>query len=130
MKAGGAKGGSRKSFPEGKQTRHGRPKRMGPETKGIRYQSATFPTVQGMMHYVNEQTLMMEHRRQARKTATGVDGVDKMAYDENAEENILELVSKMKKLQYRPQAVRRAYIPKGNGNAEAAWRSVLCTICG
>lgn len=88
---------------------------MEPETKGIRYQSATFPTVQGLMHYVNEQTLMMEHRKQARKKATGIDGVDKMAYDENAEENIRELVSKMKKFQYRPQAVRRTYIPKGNG---------------
>ena len=59
---------------------------MEPETKGIRYQSATFPTVQGLMHYVNEQTLMMEHRKQARKKATGIDGVDKAAYDENAAE--------------------------------------------
>ena len=88
---------------------------MEPETKGIRYQSATFPTVQGIMHYVNEQTLMIEHRKQARKKATGIDGIDKTAYDENAEENIRELVSKMKKFQYRPQAVRRTYIPKGNG---------------
>lgn len=88
---------------------------MEPETKGIRYQSATFPTVQGLMHYVNEQTLMMEHRKQAKKKATGIDGVDKTTYDENAEENIRELVSKMKKFQYRPQAVRRTYIPKGNG---------------
>ena len=67
------------------------------------------------MHYVNEQTLMMEHRKQARKKATGIDGVDKAAYDENAAENIRELVSKMKKFQYKPQAVRRTYIPKGNG---------------
>ena len=68
-----------------------------------------------MMHYVNEQTLMQEHRKQARKKATGIDGIDKTAYDENAEENIRELVSKMKKFQYRPQVVRRTYIPKGNG---------------
>lgn len=88
---------------------------MEPETKGIRYQSATFPTVQGLMHYINEQTLMMEHRKQTRKKATGIDGIDKTAYDENVEENIRELVSKMKKFQYRPQAVRRTYIPKGNG---------------
>lgn len=67
------------------------------------------------MHNVNEQTLMLEHRRQARKKATGIDGVDKTAYDENAEENIRELVRKMKKFQYRPQAVRRTYIPKANG---------------
>lgn len=88
---------------------------MDPETRGIRYQSATYPTVQNLMHYVNEQTLMAEHKKQARKKATGVDGVDKTAYDENAEENIRELVNKMKKFQYRPQAVRRTYIPKTNG---------------
>ena len=88
---------------------------MEPETKGISYQSATYPKVQNLMHSVNEQTLMLEHKRQARKKATGIDGVDKTAYDENAEENIQELVSKMKKFQYRPQAVRRTYIPKANG---------------
>ena len=88
---------------------------MEPETKGIRYQSATYPAVQNLMHNVSEQTLMAEHRKQARKKATGIDGVDKTAYDENAEENIRELVIKMKKFQYRPQAVRRTYIPKANG---------------
>lgn len=88
---------------------------MEQEAKGIRHQSTTHPKVQGLMHHVNEQTLMMEHRKQARKKATGIDGVDKTAYDENAEENIRELVSKMKKFQYKPQAVRRTYIPKGNG---------------
>lgn len=88
---------------------------MEPETRRIRYQSATYPTVQNLMHYVNEQTLMAEHRKQARKKATGIDGVDKTAYNENAEENIQKLVSKMKKFQYRPQAVRRTYIPKANG---------------
>lgn len=85
------------------------------EAKGIRCQSATHPRVQGLMHHVNEQALMMEHRKQARKKATGIDGVDKTVYDANAEENIRELVSKMKKFQYKPQAVRRTYIPKGNG---------------
>lgn len=88
---------------------------MEPETRGIRYQSATYPKVQNLMHNVNEQALMLEHRKQARKKATGIDGVDKTAYDENAEENIRELVSKMKKFRYRPQAVRRTYIPKANG---------------
>lgn len=67
------------------------------------------------MHNANEQTLMVEHKKQARKKATGIDGVDKTAYDRNAEENIRKLVTEMKKFQYRPQAVRRTYIPKTNG---------------
>lgn len=62
-----SEGGSRKSFPEGKQPGHRRPERMEPETKGIGYQSATYPTVQNLMHKVNEQTLMAEHKKQARK---------------------------------------------------------------
>ena len=88
---------------------------MEQEAKGIRWQSATYPKVHGLMHHVNEQTLMMEHRKQARKKAPGIDGMNKTAYDENAEENIRELLGKMKKFRYRPQAVRRTYIPKGSG---------------
>lgn len=29
------------------------------------------------MHFVNEQTLLAEHKKQARKKATGIDGGDK-----------------------------------------------------
>ena len=88
---------------------------MEQETKGIRQQSAKYPAVQNLMHNVNEQTLMAKHRKQARKKATGIDGVDKESYNEHAEENIGTLVERMRKFQYKPQAVRRANIPKTNG---------------
>lgn len=88
---------------------------MEQETKGIRYQAEHFPTVQGLMSCVNLQTLMAEHRKQERKKATGVDGVDKAQYNENAEENIIRLLERMKKYQYKPLPVRRTYIPKANG---------------
>ena len=88
---------------------------MEQETKGIRYQSEHFPTVQGLMHCVKEQSLLEEHRKQSRRKATGVDGVDKAQYDANAEGNIRQLVERMKKFQYKPQPVRRTYIPKANG---------------
>ena len=115
VKAGGAKGaaGSRSLSGSNVGTR-GR-KTMEQETKGIRYQSEHFRTVQGLMHSVNEQSLMAEHRKQSRKKATGIDGVDKAQYDKNAEENIRGLVERMKKFQYKPQPVRRTYIPKANG---------------
>ena len=88
---------------------------MEQEAKGIREQSAKYRAVQNLMHNVNEETLMAEHRKQARKKAKGIDGVDKAAYDENAQENIAALVERMKKFQYKPLPVRRTYIPKANG---------------
>ena len=88
---------------------------MEQEPKGIREQSAKYPAVQNLMHNVNERTLMAEHRKQSRRKATGIDGVDKVAYDEKAEENVAELVERMRKFQYRPLPVRRTYIPKANG---------------
>ena len=88
---------------------------MEQDAKGIRYQSEHFATVQGIMHYVNEQSLMEEHRKQSGKKATGIDGVDKAEYDRNAEENIRNLIERMKKFQYKPLPVRRTYIPKAHG---------------
>ena len=87
------------------------------ETKaaGIREQSAKYSRVQNLMHKVNEETLMSEHQKQSRRKAVGIDGVSKDQYDENAEANIRELMQRMRKFQYRPQPVKRVYIPKSNG---------------
>ena len=115
VKAGGAKGAASSRSRRGSSVGTGGRKTMEQETKGIRYQSEHFPTVQGLMHCVNEQSLMAEHRKQSRKKATGIDGVDKAQYGENAAENIRQLVERMKKFQYKPLPVRRTYIPKANG---------------
>lgn len=88
---------------------------MEQEAKGIRYQSEHFPKVQGIMHRVNADSLMTEHRKQCRKKAKGIDGVDKEQYDQNAEGNIQDLMERMKRFQYKPLPVRRTYIPKANG---------------
>lgn len=88
---------------------------MATKAEGIREQSAKYPRVENLMRNVNEKTLMTEHRKQNRKKAVGVDGVSKDKYDENAEENIRELVKRMKKFQYKPLPVKRVYIPKANG---------------
>ena len=88
---------------------------METQTEGIREQSAKYSKVQNLMHNVNEETLMSEHRKQNRRKATGVDGMSKDQYEENAEENIKELVQRMRKFQYKPKPVKRVYIPKING---------------
>ena len=47
--------------------------------------------------------------------ASGVDGVSLKEYEENLDSNLEELVRRMKSFSYRPQPVKRVYIPKSNG---------------
>jgi RNA-directed DNA polymerase len=47
--------------------------------------------------------------------ATGVDGVTLEEYEVNLDENLRGLVERMKRQAYKPQPVRRTYIPKTNG---------------
>jgi group II intron reverse transcriptase/maturase len=110
-----SKGSGKLSIPAGKHARHRRPGRMEQDARGIRCQSATHPKVQNLTHNVNEEVLMEKHVQQSHRKATGVDGVNKDAYEEDAEGNIAELVKRMKRFSYKPQPVRRTYIPKANG---------------
>jgi len=68
--------------------------------------------MQTLMHLVNKETLRGVHNRQNPKKAHGVDQVTKAEYEENLEENLDDLIARMKQFSYRPQPVRRAYIPK------------------
>ena len=89
---------------------------MEKEAAGIRFQTRDEePRMENLMHHVNEQTLMEEHRKQSKRKATGIDGVTKDEYNVNAEKNLKELVERMKRFSYRPMPVRRTYIPKANG---------------
>ena len=67
------------------------------------------------MHRVNAESIKGEHRKQARKKASGIDGVTKDEYETNLEANATGLIERMKKFSYKPLPVRRTYIPKGNG---------------
>ena len=69
-------------------------------------------TVQGIMKYVNQEALIEQHKKQKKNKATGIDGVSKIDYEENIEENTAELISRMKTMSYVPQDVKRVYIPK------------------
>lgn len=79
---------------------------------GIAKQANKHEKVQTLMHYVNKRNLQEEHELQKRGKATGVDGVSKEKYEEALETNIEQLLIRMKQFSYRPQAVRRTYIPK------------------
>ena len=71
--------------------------------------------VQSLMQYVNKKTLEESYRRQPKGKAVGIDEMTKEKYGERLEENIDDLIARMKRFAYRPYPVRRAYIPKTNG---------------
>jgi group II intron reverse transcriptase/maturase len=71
--------------------------------------------LQTLMHLVNVETLREVHKLQKTGKATGIDKVTKSEYEENLEENLENLVKRMKSFSYRPQPVRRTYIPKEGG---------------
>lgn len=89
------------------------------ELKGIRYQSEKYAKLTTLINRVNEESLKEAHQRQKTGKAVGIDGVTKEEYSQKLDENISELIRRMKTFKYIPQAVRRTYIPKPNGKNEA-----------
>lgn len=109
---GGGKGQTYNPFPSQNIGHTGGDKRMANEYEGIALQAQKHEKVQTIMHYVNKQNLIEEHKRQKSSKAKGVDKVGKEEYGVNLGENIENLIARMKTFSYRPQAVRRTYIPK------------------
>jgi retron-type reverse transcriptase len=68
-----------------------------------------------LMHILTEDFLKECFYELKRDKAVGVDGVTVEEYERNLSENLKGLVNRMRGWQYRPQPVRRVYIPKGNG---------------
>ncbi len=64
------------------------------------------------MHHFNVVSLCRCYHKLDGAKAIGTDGINKMAYGENLQENVEELVAQMKKMSYRPGPVRQVLIPK------------------
>ena len=65
-----------------------------------------------LAHLLNEESLKQCHHELPKKKAAGIYGTTKEEYEESLEENIQDLVSRLKQKRYRPVPVRRMYIPK------------------
>lgn len=85
------------------------------ERKDIKYYAQRNIRVENLIHFVNKETLKEQHRKQQRNKASGIDKMTKDEYGINLEENIENLIERMKKFSYKPLPVRRTYIPKANG---------------
>jgi len=68
-----------------------------------------------LYHLINIDLLRQSHREMDGNKAAGVDRVTKEAYESNLEENLSDLVARLKRKQYRPQPSLRVYIPKADG---------------
>ncbi|MDI9497676.1 MAG: group II intron reverse transcriptase/maturase [Bacillota bacterium] len=88
---------------------------MESETRGIRWQSRNRRKVENLMHLVDREALMQAHAKQPSGKASGIDGVTKEEYGRELGRNLCDLWERMKTFRYRPQSVRRAYIPKTDG---------------
>ena len=69
------------------------------------------------MHLFNEESLREVFNELDGKKAVGEDGINKEKYRENLDENLKDLIARMKRMAYRPGPVRQVLIPKaGNPN--------------
>lgn len=68
-----------------------------------------------LIHHFNTKSLKACFDELPAKKARGIDGMGKAQYGENLEENLQNLVQKMKTLSYRMGPVRQVQIPKGDG---------------
>jgi group II intron reverse transcriptase/maturase len=90
---------------------------MGTKLDRISEMSATNPKMvfTSLYHLINEEMLLECHKELDGKKATGVDNVTKSEYEANLEENLRNLVERLKRKNYKPKPSLRVYIPKANG---------------
>jgi len=95
----------------------GKGAKMGTKLDRIGEMSASDPKLvfTSLYHLINEDMLRECHREIDGKKATGVDNVTKAEYEANLDENLKDLVARLKRKSYKPQPSLRVYIPKTGG---------------
>ncbi len=75
-------------------------------------------------HLINRELLKDCHEKMDGDKAVGIDGISKEEYSRSLEENLDNLVERLKKKTYKPQPARRVEIPKENGKTRPL--SIYC----
>ena len=73
------------------------------------------PEFTSLYHLINKEMLLQCHKESDGNKAVGVDEITKKEYERNLEQNIDDLVERLKRKSYKPQPSIRVYIPKSNG---------------
>ena len=71
-----------------------------------------YKRVDTVMYALNKENLKQSAMKIAGNKAVGIDNTTKKEYVENLNSNIEDLIARMKRMAYKPKAVRRVYIPK------------------
>lgn len=104
------------------QRKHG-PDRVGPDNpmrtslRGIAYKARVERKhrFQNLIGMIDEQCLIETFDKLNKESAPGIDRVTIREYGENLEENVRDLVGRVKRGGYRAKLIRRKFIPKANG---------------
>ena len=75
-------------------------------------------------HLINKEMLQSCHLQMDGEKAVGIDGVTKEEYSRNLDENIENLIERLKKKSYKPKPARLVEIPKDNGKTRPL--SIYC----
>ncbi len=73
------------------------------------------PEFNNLYYLIDEEMLNQCHRQMDGKKAVGIDEVTKEKYGEDLDNNIHNLVERLKRHAYKPLPTRRVFIPKANG---------------
>jgi group II intron reverse transcriptase/maturase len=73
------------------------------------------PEFTSLYHHINAEMLKQCHRELDGNKAVGIDKVTKTEYEVNLEENISNLLNRLRNKSYKPLPSLRVFIPKGNG---------------
>jgi RNA-directed DNA polymerase len=103
-------GGSARDRTQGRGSLPAKLARVNEAAQGSRQTRFT-----ALLHHVDDEALLRALRRQRRAASAGVDGVTVADYEQNLEANIRDLCDRVHAGRYRPQPVRRTYIPKADG---------------
>jgi RNA-directed DNA polymerase len=74
------------------------------------------PVFNNIGHVVDLELLRASYRQLEGAKAVGIDGVTKTSYGEKLEENLQDLLAKLRRNAYKPQASRLIEIPKEDGS--------------
>lgn len=68
-----------------------------------------------LLHHITPQKLLDAYQKLNKRSAKGVDGVSWISYGENLPRHLYDLHKRIHTQQYKPQPVKRVWIPKANG---------------